>query len=75
MLLYFKLRNQLVIHKAELPKVDILFRTQFPSLGIFINKQARKGFRPPSAMKGIGYFQNLRNLMKIEIFWIFWGIF
>ena len=24
------------------------------------NKQARKGFRPPSAMKGIGYFQNLR---------------
>ena len=22
-------------------------------------KQARKGFRPPSAMKGIGYFPNL----------------
>ena len=27
-------------------------------------KQARKGFRPPSAMKGIGYFQNLRNLLR-----------
>ena len=23
------------------------------------SKQARKGFRPPSAMKGIGYFQKL----------------
>ena len=28
-------------------------------------EQARKGFRPPSAMKGIGYFQNLGN------FWVF----
>ena len=39
-------------------------------------KQARKGFRPPSAMKGIGYFQNLGNLLRnfLEIFWIFWGI-
>ena len=32
-------------------------------------KHARKGFRSPSAMKGVGYFQNLR------IFWKFWGIF
>ena len=24
----------------------------------FSKKQARKGFRPPSAMLGIGYFQN-----------------
>ena len=29
--------------KAELPKEGILFRTQFPSLGIFINKKV--GFR------------------------------
>ena len=36
-------------------------------------KQAHKGFRPPSAMKGIGYFQNLRNVL--EIFWIFWEFF
>ena len=35
-------------------------------------KQARKGFRPPSAMKGMEYFQNLRNFL--EIFWIFLGI-
>ena len=27
-------------------------------------KLARKGFRPPSAMKGIGYFQNLRIFLK-----------
>ena len=28
-------------------------------------------------MKGIGYFQNLRILLRnfLEIFWIFWGIF
>jgi hypothetical protein len=29
--------------KAELPEEGILFRTQFPSLGIFINKKV--GFR------------------------------
>ena len=29
--------------KAELPQEGILFRTQFPSLGIFINKKV--GFR------------------------------
>ena len=29
--------------KAELPKEGILFRTQFPSLGFFINKKV--GFR------------------------------
>ena len=42
-----------------------------------MNKQARKGFRPPSAMKGIGYFQNLRkNFLTIflEIF-VFWKFF
>ena len=46
--------------------------------GRFLKKQARKGFRPPSAMKGIGYFQNLRNLLRnfLEIFWIlFWEFF
>ena len=30
-------------YKAELPKEGILFHTQFPSLGIFINKKV--GFR------------------------------
>ena len=51
-----------------------------PTMTFFIHmqlhyKQARKGFRPPSAMKGIGYFQNLRNLLIIflEFFWIFWN--
>ena len=41
---------------------------RFPCLFRLENwkKQARKGFRPPSAMKGIGYFQNLRK--KIEKF-------
>ena len=29
-------------------------------------QQARKGFRPPSAMKGIGYFQNLRIFLDIS---------
>jgi len=27
-----------------------------------MKKQARKGFRPPSAMKGMGYFQNLLDI-------------
>ena len=27
------------VTKAELPQVGIFFRTQFPSLGIFINKK------------------------------------
>ena len=42
-----------------------------------LGKQARKGFWPPSAMKGIGYFQNLRNLLRIflEFFRNFLGIF
>ena len=36
--------------KAELPKEGILFCTQFPSLGIFINEKLgfRKKVRPPS---------------------------
>ena len=35
---------------AELPQEGILFCTQFPSLGIFINKKVglRKKIRPPS---------------------------
>ena len=38
-------------------------------------KQARKGFRPPYAMKVIGYFQNLRNLLRnyLQIFGEFLG--
>ena len=40
---------------------------------VFSRKQARKGFRPPSAIKGIGYFQNLRNFL--DFFWIFGSIF
>ena len=31
-----------------------------------LKHQARKGFWPPSAMKGIGYFQNLRNFLDIS---------
>ena len=27
-------------------------------------KQARQGFRPLSAMKGIGYFQNFQNFLR-----------
>ena len=40
-------------------------------------KQARKGFRPLSAMQGIGYFQNLGNFLRncLEIFWILGGNF
>ena len=36
-------------------------------------KQARKGFRPPSAIKEIGYFQTLRVVSKS--FWILLGVF
>ena len=45
--------------------------------GVPRKKKARKGFRPPSAMKGIGYFQNLGILLRnfLEIFWILRGIF
>ena len=33
-------RQRVIIHiKAELPQEGILFHTQFPSLGIFINKK------------------------------------
>ena len=39
--------NILHVHKAELPQEDILFRTQFSSLGIFINKKVSKKLRPP----------------------------
>ena len=40
-------------------------------------KQARKGFRPLSEMKGIRYFQNSRNFLKncLEIFCNFLRIF
>ena len=43
----------------------------------FIHKQARKGFRPLSAMKGIGCFQNLRNFFRncLEIVWKLFGFF
>ena len=41
-----------------------------------IIKQVRKGFRPPSAMKGIGYFQNLEMFLKFfGYFWSFLGTF
>ena len=41
-----KIKNKvriIIFSKAELPQEVILFRTQFPSLGIFINKKV--GFR------------------------------
>ena len=31
--------KEVFISKAELPQVGIFFRTQFPSLGIFINEK------------------------------------
>ena len=34
-----KYRSERNFDKAELPKVGIFFRTQFPSLGIFINNK------------------------------------
>ena len=39
----------------------------------FFVKQAQTGFWPPNAMKVIGYFQNLRDLLRIflEFLWIF----
>ena len=48
--------------------------------GKYSLKQARKGFRPPSAMKGIGCFQNLRNFLRnrlkvLDLFWNFFGIY
>ena len=38
-----------------------------------MKKQARKGFRPLSAMQGIGYFQNFGNFLGI--FWEFSELF
>ena len=42
-----------------------------------VGKQAREGFRPPSAMQGIGHFQNLSNFLRnvLKNIWIFFGIF
>ena len=55
-----------------MPQFDL--KTGYENLtSVHIFKQAQKGFRPPSVMKGIGYFQNLR--IFLESFWIFLGIF
>ena len=54
-------------------ELDIRLQTSSDVVGRRI-KQAPKGFRPPSAMKGIGYFQNLRNFLRIY-FWKFFGFF
>ena len=76
------------LSKTAIFRLLNIFRTHFQGTqatknGEFfegLKKQARKGFRPPSAMKGMGYFQNLRNLLK-DFFWrnflgeIFWRIF
>ena len=43
----------------------------------FWKKQAQKGFRPLSSMKGTEYFQNLRNFLRncLEFFFgFFWGV-
>ena len=40
-----------------------------------VKKQARKDFWPPSAMMGIGYFQNLFLRKCLDIFWNFYGFF
>ena len=57
---------------------NIMLAAPFSSCAMFLvlgmynfdvlEKQAQKGFRPPSAMKGIGYFQNLRKKFG-EILW------
>ena len=39
MLLQAEKRHKMTSSKAELLQEGILFRTQFPSLGIFINKK------------------------------------
>ena len=56
-------------HERDTAAVDNLFCMNFWGAQwtmVSYLKQARKGFRPPSAMWGIGYFQNLGE---------FWGIF
>jgi hypothetical protein len=40
---------------------------------VYTKKQAQKGFRPLSAMSGIGYFQNLRIVFE-KLFGIFLDI-
>ena len=49
-------------------KTGTLFITCQPPISNcqLVVKQARKGFRPPSAMKGMGYFQKLRNFLDIS---------
>ena len=57
--------NRVYVFKGKLPKVGIFSATQFPSLGIFTNKQARKGFRTICARSTLGDF---RNISTISIF-------
>ena len=48
------------IPKAELPLAGILFGTQFPSLGIFINKSwISKKLRPPSIQTSVSKGQDV----------------
>ena len=58
---------------ASLKKQFLIQRKYFPNL----KEQARKGFRTPSAMQGIGQFQNFRNFLRnfLRIFSDFGGIF
>ena len=44
-------------------KIYIFFNLKKNPISEKYFRQAQKGFRPPSAMKGIGYFQNLRNFL------------
>jgi hypothetical protein len=68
MLLDSKVRAKITI-MLEIKKVSKSFLSHIGN----IKYQARKDFRPPSAMKGNGYFQNLRFFLRncLETFWIF----
>ena len=55
--------------KLYIPSTIKIWR-KLPSTVIWADNKPE---RPPSAMKGIGYFQNLRNFW--EIFWKFFGFF
>ena len=58
-----------------IPSISTHVRQHFSNLSDDKSKQARNGFRPPSAMKGMGYFQNLRNFLGIFLEESFGGIF
>ena len=69
--------EDIVIYRLPGEKLGLGLRFGFLRVQSFQVKQARKGFRPPCVIKGIGYIQNLRNFLRnvSEIFGFFWGFF